>query len=75
MALYEPPYFADWTPERLKKEIKKLQEKRDPIQRELQRVTNEFRSNDETIREMQFILVCNSGLRDALQGWGQVSDV
>ena len=69
MARYEPPYYVDWEPKKLKEEIKKLRDKRDPLQRELQRVTLELKANTAAMQGMQFMLICNSDLRDALRGW------
>ena len=69
MAIYEPPYYVDWSPEKLKEEIKKLREARDPLQRQLTHVTLELKANAAAMQGMQFMLICNSDLRDALRGW------
>ena len=69
MARYEPPHYADWTPEKLRKEIKKLRETRRPLQRQFTQVSDQIKANDAAIQGMQFMLVCNSDLRDALRGW------
>ena len=70
MAVYERPPYADWTPERLQKSIKVLQEKRDPLLLEITRLTHQLNESDAAIRELQFVLIANSGLRDSLRGWG-----
>jgi len=69
MARFEPSPYRDWTPEKLQKEIAKLREKRRPISFESQRIAAELKGIDAAIQSMQFMLVCNSGLRDSLYGW------
>ena len=64
-----PPYFHDWTPEQLKEELEKRQEKHQELLREAEHYNRKVRANRDTIKQMQFYLICNSGHRDALRGW------
>lgn len=64
-----PPHYHNWTPEKLKEEIEKLQEKGKELMRTYSDAHRRLRDNQKTIRSMQYYLVCNSGLRDTLRGW------
>ena len=67
--LGRPPHYHNWTPEKLKEEIEKLQEKGKDLMREYSRAQRRYRDNQAAIKDMQFYLICNSGLRDTLRGW------
>ena len=67
--IYTPPYYSGWKPAKLKKEIEKLRSEKDTVSAELHRVSDQLNGIDSTIKGMQFMLVCNSGLRGPLRGW------
>ena len=69
MARWQPSPFRDWDPDRLKAEIEKTQEERQELFRESSKIRNKLNANKNKLRDLQFMLICNSGLRDSLREW------
>ena len=68
MARTEQSPYTDWTPEKLKKEIRKLRKEREPLVKESTRINQRLNANLASMQHMQFMLICNSDLRETLRG-------